>query len=169
MRQIAFSTVPLSGSRRHVRAATSEWHHLRHGCSHRCGSRRPPGMGIAPQSTRARSVTDSPSRGSWRGMAGRATARALRLLAGCQMEELSEALARSAGALLALANRSDLIDTTVVVGAVAREDVIFSSDRADMEVLLAGSTNTSRLLMSRTERRVTAGYRRRLGASDKAC
>ena len=60
-----------------------------------------------------------------------------RLLAGCQMEELSEALARSAGALLALANRSDLIDATVVVGAVAREDVIFSSDRADMEVLLA--------------------------------
>lgn len=60
-----------------------------------------------------------------------------RLLAGCQVEELSEALARSAGALLALASRSDLIDATVVVGAVAREDAIFSSDRADMEALLA--------------------------------
>lgn len=56
-----------------------------------------------------------------------------RLLAGCQVEELSEELARSAGALLALAKRSDLIDATVVVGAVA----IFSSDRANMEALLA--------------------------------
>jgi hypothetical protein len=49
------------------------------------------------------------------------------------VEELSEELARSAGALLALAKRSDLIDATVVVGAVA----IFSSDRANMEALLA--------------------------------
>ena len=60
-----------------------------------------------------------------------------RLLAGCQVEELSEERARSAGALLASVGRSDLIDASVVVGALEREDVIFSSDRTDMEALLA--------------------------------
>jgi hypothetical protein len=62
-----------------------------------------------------------------------------RLLAGCQVEELSEERARSAGALLVAAGRSDLIDATVVVGALAREDAIFSSDRAYIEALLAPS------------------------------
>jgi hypothetical protein len=62
-----------------------------------------------------------------------------RLLSGCQVEELSEDRARSAGALLAAARRSDLIDATVVVGALARGDAIISSDRADIEALLAPS------------------------------
>jgi hypothetical protein len=62
-----------------------------------------------------------------------------RLLAGCQVEDLSETVARSAGALLAVTGGSDLVDASVVVGARARGDAIFSSDRADIEVL-AGTT-----------------------------
>jgi hypothetical protein len=62
-----------------------------------------------------------------------------RLLAGCQVEKLSEDRARAAGSLLAAARRSDLIEATVVVGALAREDAVVSSDRADIEALLAPS------------------------------
>jgi hypothetical protein len=62
-----------------------------------------------------------------------------RLLAGCQVEALSEDLARAAGTLLAAAGQSDLIDATVVVGAIARSDAVVSSDRADIEALLAPS------------------------------
>jgi hypothetical protein len=62
-----------------------------------------------------------------------------RLLAGCQVEELSEERARSAGALLGATDRSDLIDASAVVCALERDDVIFSSDRADIEALLAPS------------------------------
>ena len=62
-----------------------------------------------------------------------------RLLAGCQVEILSEALARAAGALLAVAKRSDLIDASVAVGALARGDVIVSSDRTDIEALIDAS------------------------------
>jgi hypothetical protein len=61
------------------------------------------------------------------------------LLSGCQVEELSEERARSAGTLLAAVGRSDLIDASVVVGALERDDVIFSSDRTDLEALLAPS------------------------------
>jgi hypothetical protein len=62
-----------------------------------------------------------------------------RLLAGCEVEDLSEDRTRSAGTLLASASRSDLIDASVVVGALARAAVIFSSNRPDMEALLAPS------------------------------
>jgi hypothetical protein len=55
------------------------------------------------------------------------------------VEKLSEDRARAAGSLLAAARRSDLIEATVVVGALAREDAVVSSDRADIEALLAPS------------------------------
>lgn len=73
---------------------------------------------------------------AWR---GGPQAQLSRLLSGCQIEELSEERARSAGTLLAAVGRSDLIDASVVVGALERDDVIFSSDRADMEALLVPS------------------------------
>lgn len=62
-----------------------------------------------------------------------------RLLVGCQVDELSEERSRSAGALLAVVGGSDVIDASVVVGALERGDVIFSSDRTDMEALLTPS------------------------------
>jgi hypothetical protein len=61
-----------------------------------------------------------------------------RLLAGCQIEALTESLARSAGTLLAGARSADVIDATVVVGASARRDSVFTSDRGDLEALSAG-------------------------------
>jgi hypothetical protein len=73
---------------------------------------------------------------AWR---GGPQAQLSRLLSGCQIEELSEERARSAGTLLAAVGRSDLIDASVVVGALERDDIIFSSDRTDMEALLAPS------------------------------
>jgi hypothetical protein len=61
-----------------------------------------------------------------------------RLVAGCQIEALTEALARSAGTLLAGARRADVIDATVVVGASSRGDSVFTSDRGALEALSAG-------------------------------
>ena len=56
-----------------------------------------------------------------------------RLLAGCQVEELNEQRARSAGAALALAKTSDVVDASVAVGAAARGDVVITSDAADIQ------------------------------------
>jgi hypothetical protein len=60
-----------------------------------------------------------------------------RLLAGCQAESLSAEIARASGALLGETNSADVIDASVVIGALARGDAIVSSDRSDMELLLA--------------------------------
>ncbi|MGI8537286.1 MAG: hypothetical protein ACR2K2_12525 [Mycobacteriales bacterium] len=62
-----------------------------------------------------------------------------RLLAGCLVEELSGARARQAGTLLGAAGRADVIDASVVVGALERGDVVFSGDRGDIEALAAGA------------------------------
>ena len=58
-----------------------------------------------------------------------------RLLAGCLVEELSGPRATQAGTLLGAAGSSDVIDASVVVGALERGDVVFSSDRRDLEML----------------------------------
>jgi hypothetical protein len=61
------------------------------------------------------------------------------LLDGCQVEGLSESLARSAGSLLALTGHNDLIDASVVIGALTRDDAIVTSDRDDIETLMSAS------------------------------
>ena len=61
------------------------------------------------------------------------------LLAGCQVEDLTEPLARPAGALLGTTGRVDVIDASVVVGALVRGDGVFSSDRVDLEALATGT------------------------------
>ena len=58
-----------------------------------------------------------------------------RLLAGCRVEALDEPLARSAGAALALAETSDVVDASVVVSAALRDDVIVTSDPDDIQHL----------------------------------
>jgi hypothetical protein len=55
-----------------------------------------------------------------------------RLLKGCQVEDLSEARARAAGQLCSRAATSDVIDASVVIGAVARGDLVVTSDRNDV-------------------------------------
>jgi hypothetical protein len=58
-----------------------------------------------------------------------------RLLAACSYEVLSADRAIRAGALLGRAQRSDLIDASVVVGALERGDTVVTSDRDDLGAL----------------------------------
>lgn len=62
-----------------------------------------------------------------------------RLLAGCLVEELSGLRARQAGTLLGAAGHSDVVDASVVFGALERGDVVFSGDRGDLEALAASA------------------------------
>ncbi len=55
-----------------------------------------------------------------------------RLLRGCRIEPFTEQQARSAGEALAAADGRDLVDAAVVVTALAREDLIVTSDPHDL-------------------------------------
>jgi hypothetical protein len=55
-----------------------------------------------------------------------------RLLRGCRVEPLSEPQARAAGAALARCGGEDIVDAAVVVGALAREDLVLASDPDDL-------------------------------------
>jgi predicted nucleic acid-binding protein len=65
----------------------------------------------------------------WRG--GR-QARLSRLLHGCRVEPLTESHARSAGEALGASGEHDLIDAVVVVSAIARGDLLVTSDPEDL-------------------------------------
>jgi hypothetical protein len=69
---------------------------------------------------------------AWR---GGPQAQMSRLLAGCRVEDLNEARARSAGAACGAAGSSDVVDASVVVGAAARGDLVVTSDVGDLERL----------------------------------
>lgn len=56
-----------------------------------------------------------------------------RLLRGCRVEPLTEPQARSAGAALAASDAHDVIDAVVVVTALARNDLIVTSDPNDLQ------------------------------------
>ena len=71
----------------------------------------------------------------WRG--GSRQARLARLLVGCNVEELDDGQARRVGELLANAARADVVDATVVEGALRRNDIVVSSDPDDLHVLAA--------------------------------
>lgn len=58
-----------------------------------------------------------------------------RLLAGCRVEDFDESRARSAGAACGLSGTSDVVDAAVVVGAAARDDLVVTSDAADLSRL----------------------------------
>jgi len=55
-----------------------------------------------------------------------------RLLHGCRIEPFTEQHAHAAGAALAASDRRDLVDAAVVVTALAREDLIVTSDPDDL-------------------------------------
>jgi len=67
---------------------------------------------------------------AWRGGPQAALSR---LLKGCRIETLNEARARAAGAACARAGTKDVIDASVVLGALARADVVVTSDVEDIE------------------------------------
>ena len=55
-----------------------------------------------------------------------------RLIRGCRVESFTEQQARAAGEALAASGGHDLIDAAVVVTALAREDLIVTSDPDDL-------------------------------------
>ena len=69
---------------------------------------------------------------AWRGGPQDRLARVLR---GCVIESLGESRARAVGALCGRAQRSDIVDACVVLGAGIRGDAIVTSDRDDLEHL----------------------------------
>lgn len=58
-----------------------------------------------------------------------------RFLLGCRKEPMTEELAREAGRACALAGTSDVVDATVVVWALAHDDVVVTSDEDDLKHL----------------------------------
>jgi predicted nucleic acid-binding protein len=72
----------------------------------------------------------------WRG--GR-QARLSRLLRGCRIEPLTEAQARSAGEALGASAQHDLVDAVVVVSALARGDIVVTSDPQDLRRIASAS------------------------------
>ena len=70
---------------------------------------------------------------SWRG-SGR-QAQLSRLLTGCNIEPLDDDQARAAGTLAARASITDIVDATVVEGALRRHDLVVSSDPGDLQAI----------------------------------
>jgi hypothetical protein len=66
----------------------------------------------------------------WRG--GARQALLARLLVGCEIEALDDTQARLVGTLAASAGDSDVVDVTVVEGALRRNDLVISSDADDL-------------------------------------
>ncbi len=64
---------------------------------------------------------------AWRGGARQASL--ARLLALCEVEPMSEVQARNVGALAGKAEHDDVVDVTVVEGAIRRRDGIVTSNR----------------------------------------
>ena len=62
----------------------------------------------------------------------------VRVLQGCEVEDLSEERAKRIGRLLAVSRTADVVDASVVVGAAARRDVVVTSDRRDIDRLVRG-------------------------------
>jgi hypothetical protein len=60
-----------------------------------------------------------------------------RVLAACHVEELDEQRARAAGVALARSRTSDVVDASVVVGAIARGDVVVTGDGDDLDQIAA--------------------------------
>ena len=55
-----------------------------------------------------------------------------RFLRGCAVEELTEARARAAGAACAQSWTRDVVDASVVIGALARGDLVVTGDPDDL-------------------------------------
>jgi hypothetical protein len=79
---------------------------------------------------------------AWR---GGPQAQLSRLLRGCRIEDLDERRARAAGVACALARIHDVVDAAVVAGALARDDLVVTSDPDDLGAIAAGLRGSIRL------------------------
>ena len=71
----------------------------------------------------------------WRGTPRQA--QLARLLAGCEVEVLDYSRARATGTLSGRARATDIVDASVVEGALRRGDLIVSSDKGDLAAIAA--------------------------------
>jgi len=71
----------------------------------------------------------------WRGTPHQA--QLARFLAGCETETLDDTRARATGTLVGRARVTDIVDTSVVEGALRRDDLIISSDEGDLTAIAA--------------------------------
>jgi hypothetical protein len=71
----------------------------------------------------------------WRGTPRQA--QLARLLAGCEIESLDGTRARATGTLAGRARTADIVDATVIEGALRRGDLIISSDEDDLAAIAA--------------------------------
>ena len=81
---------------------------------------------------------------AWRG--GRGQARLSRLLRGCAVEPMTEAQALRVGVLAGRAKRGDIVDVTVVEGAVRRGDAIVTSDPDDLAAIASAAAARPRIV-----------------------
>ena len=82
---------------------------------------------------------------AWR---GGPQAQLSRLLRGCRVEDLDEHRARAAGVACARSASRDVVDASVVAGALARGDLVVTSDPDDLQaiaVAIGGSLRIERI------------------------
>jgi hypothetical protein len=68
-----------------------------------------------------------------------------RLVRGCRVEDLDEVRARAAGSACARSGTRDVVDASVVVGALARDDLVVTSDPDDLRRIAEALGRTIRL------------------------
>jgi hypothetical protein len=74
---------------------------------------------------------------SWRGSARQV--QLARLLVGCDVEVMDDGQARAVGALAARASTTDIVDASVVEGALRRRDLVVSSDPSDLHSIASAA------------------------------
>jgi hypothetical protein len=74
---------------------------------------------------------------SWRGSSRQVLL--ARLLSGCAVEALDDTQARAVGVLAAHAATSDIVDASVVEGALRRSDLVVSSDEGDLQSIASAA------------------------------
>jgi hypothetical protein len=77
---------------------------------------------------------------AWRG--GARQAGLARLLRMCDVEPMTEELARSVGVLAGKAGHDDIVDVAVVEGAIRRGDAVVTSDAARIAKIAANAAST---------------------------
>lgn len=65
-----------------------------------------------------------------------------RLLRGCRIEVLDEVRARAAGVACGRSDSRDIVDAAVVAGALARADLVVTSDAGDLQRIAASMGRT---------------------------
>ncbi len=80
---------------------------------------------------------------AWRGGAGQAAL--ARLLAPCRVEPMDAAQARAVGVLAGRARHPDVVDVTVVEGALRRGDGVVTQDPEDLRRIAAAAGATLRV------------------------